>query len=158
MGLYFDVPQAQDLADLIDFAAWRSAPQADWYGFVIGAVMVAALLLGGCLIALNLRRRSFGRLRSPATDATGSIDVDVSRLAAAVARHIAELPRVEQVRPLLRVVRGQRTVMFTVQARPGVEMAALRDVLEQAERDFREAVPGIDLDTTYRVHLLSAET
>lgn len=154
VGLYFDVPPAQRMADLIHFPAWLSAPTAYWYDLAIAAVMVFSLVIGGWLIALNLRRRRFNRMRSPATDATGSIDIDILPLSTALARDIGELPRVETVRPTVGMNRNRPTVTFIIRARAGVDMPALRGVLEQAETDFREAVRDIDVDTTYLIHLL----
>ncbi len=153
VGLFFDLPVAQRLADLISFPAWFSAPQAWWYDTVIGVVMVVSLLVGGWLIILNLRRRRFGRVRSSATDATGNIDIDVARLVGAVARDVAELPLVETVRPVLTMKRHRRLVAFTIQARAGVDVPALRRVLEEAERDLREALDDIEVETTYLLHL-----
>ena len=40
---------------------------------------------------------------------------------------------------------------------PAVDVAALRAAVEAADRDFRAATPGIDVDTEYRIHLLPVE-
>lgn len=153
VGLFLDAPLAQALADRIDFPAWRSAPAQDWFDLALVAVLLVSAVLGGLLIALNLRRHRINRVFSPASDARGSIGIELAHLAEAVAGELEQHPRVGSVQAEVVDSRGRPTMTLTIQARPDADVPALVQVLEQSERELRAAVPGIDLDTVYRLHL-----
>ena len=111
------------------------------------------LCLGLWLIAANLRRRGFNRVRSSATDKTGSVDLAVARLAGAVDDSIEQFPGVTDVSHRVAMDRSRPTVTWTVTADPNVDVSRLRAELENSETDFRSAVRDMDLDTVYRLHV-----
>ena len=123
VGLYFDLPLSQGLTNVIDFPAWRAAPDQPWFDWLLVGILLVSAVLGGWLIALNLRRYRVGRVTSPASGAAGTIELNLATLAAAIAK----------------------------------ELPALRETLEQVEREFRAATPGITVTTEYRLHLLPAD-
>lgn len=157
VGLFFDVRFAQQLADFIDFPAWRSAPEQGWFDPALIALMIAALVVGGWLIALNLRTYRISRVHSPASDSTGLIDINLAALASAMADRLEAHPKVESVQHRVAESWGRPTLTLTARARAGLDVAALRAAVEAADRDFRAATPGIDVDTEYRIHLLPVE-
>lgn len=157
IGLYFDVPLAQRMADHIDFPAWRAAQQQGWFDALLAGLLVISALLGVGLIAANLRPYRIGRVPSPASGPDGYIDINLSMLADGVAAEIGRHPRVDTVQHEVREMWGRRTMTWTVRARPGVDVPALRHVLEKAEQDVRAALPGLDVDTVYRIHLYPVE-
>mgnify|MGYP000892955390 CR=1 FL=1 len=157
VGLYFDLPLSQGLTDLIDFPAWRAAPDADWFDLALAGIAVVSAVLGGWLIALNVRRYRMGRVVSPASDATGTIAINLATIAGAIARDLEEHPRVDSVLHTVVNHWDRPTMTITVRARPGADIPALRDTLEATERDFRAAVPGIAVDSVYKLHLLPPE-
>ncbi|GAB3691823.1 hypothetical protein [Corynebacterium nasicanis] len=154
VGLYLDVPLAQRLTDIINFPAWRAAPDQPWFDWALAGLMVVSALLGGWLIALNVRRYRLSRITSPTSDASGTITLNLATLAGAVAKELEEHPRVDSVLHSVTEYWNRPTMTITVRARPGADILALRETLEAAERDVRAAIPGIDVDTVYRLHLL----
>ncbi|MDO5670989.1 MAG: hypothetical protein Q4G50_13445 [Corynebacterium sp.] len=154
VGLYFDLPFSQSLTDFIDFPAWRAAPDAEWFDWVLAGIGVVSALLGGWLIALNVRRYRLGRVISPASDATGTIGVNLATIAAAIAKDLEVHPRVDSVLHTVVDHWDRPTMTITVRARSGADVPSLRDTLESAEQDFRSAVPGITVDSVYKLHLL----
>lgn len=157
IGLYLDVPAAQRLADFIDFPAWRTAQQERWFDALLAGILAVSALIGVWLISVNLRRYRIGRMSSPASGPDGYIDINLAMLAEGVAAEIGRHPRVDTVQHQVREMWGRPTMTWTVRAWPGVDVPALRRVLEDAERDVRAAVPGIDVDTVYRIHLYPVE-
>jgi hypothetical protein len=153
VGLFLDVPLAQAIAGRIDFSAWRSAPVQDWFDLVLAGILLLSAALGGLLIALNVRRYRINRVLSPSSDERGTIGIDLAALADAVARDLEEHPRVGSAHAVVADSRGRPTMTLTVHARPDADVPALVAVLGQSEREFRAAVPGIELDTVYRLHL-----
>lgn len=158
VGLFLDVPLAQDIADLIDSSAWLAAPAAGWFDPVLVVVGLLSAVLGGWLIALNLRRYRISRVTSPASDALGSIEIDLATLAAAVARQLEEHPGVESAQATVTDSWDQPTLTLTLRAHADTDVPALLRTLDQTEHEFRAAVPGIDVDTVYRIHLYAVES
>ncbi|RSZ64308.1 hypothetical protein EAH68_04715 [Corynebacterium hylobatis] len=158
VGLFLDIPLAQGLADRIDSPAWLTAPSTGWFDPVLIVVGLLSAVLGGWLIALNLRRYRIGRVVSPASDALGSIEIDLATLATAVARQLEEHPRVESVQATVTDSWDRPTLTLTLRAHADTDVPALRAALNQTERDVRAAVPGIDVDTVYRLHLYPVES
>lgn len=157
VGLFFDVRFAQQLADFIDFPTWRTAPEQGWFDPILLGLMIATLVLGGWLIALNLRTYRVSRVHSPASDATGIIDINLATLASAMADQLEGHPKIESVHHHVASYWGRTTLTLTARVRAGLDVAALRAAMEAADRDFRAATPGIDVDTEYRIHLLPVE-
>ncbi|MDO5671169.1 MAG: hypothetical protein Q4G50_14355 [Corynebacterium sp.] len=157
IGLYFDLPFSQSLTDFIDFPAWRAAPQQEWFDWLLAAIALVSAVLGGTLIAMNLRRYRLTRVSSPASDATGAIALDLSTLAAAIAKELEEHPRVDSVLHSVTEYWDKPTMTITVRARQGTDILTLVDSLQQAERDIRTATPGITVATVYKLHLLPVE-
>lgn len=157
VGLFLDVPLAEDIADRIDSSAWLSAPSSGWFDPVLVVVGMLSAVLGGWLITLNLRRYRIGRVTSPASNALGSIEIDLATLAAAVARQLEEHPRVESVQATVTDSWERPTLMLTLRAHADTDVSALRTTLDQTECELRAAIPGIDVDTVYRIHLYPVE-
>lgn len=157
VGLYFDLPLSQGLTNVIDFPAWRAAPDQPWFDWLLVGILLVSAVLGGWLIALNLRRYRVGRVTSPASGAAGTIELDLATLAAAIAKELEAHPRVDSVLHSVTRYWDRPTMTITVRARPGADIPALRDTLEQVEREFRAATPGITVTTEYRLHLLPAD-
>jgi len=154
VGLYLDLPPAQRLTDFIDFPAWRAAPGQPWFDWLLAGVLLVSAVLGGWLIALNLRRYRVSRVTSPASGTAGTIELNLATLAGAIARELEEHPRVDSVLHSVTRYWDRPTMTITVRARPGADIPALRDTLEQVEQEFRAATPGITVTTEYRLHLL----
>lgn len=153
VGLFFDVPLAQQMADRIDFSAWLAAPHQQWFDVLLVAILAVSALLGGWLIAINLQRYRINRVTSPASGTTGTIEINLATLAAAISTDLEIHPGIGSVKHHVAKSWGRPTMTLTIHVGAGVSLVWLRTVLEEAENDFRTATPGIDLATIYRVHL-----
>lgn len=153
VGLFFDIPLAQQLADQIYFPAWLAAADQRWFDVVLIAILVVSALLSFWLIAINLKRHRINRVTSPASGITGTIEMNLSTLAAAISTGLETHPGISSVKYQVARSWGRPTWTLTIHATAGVDLVWLRAVLEQAEYDLRAATPGIDLDSIYRVHL-----
>ncbi|QGU03726.1 Asp23/Gls24 family envelope stress response protein [Corynebacterium comes] len=157
IGLFLNVPFAQNLADLIDFPAWRAAPEQVWFDLALVGILLVSAVIGGFLIALNLRRYRINRVVSPTSDDRGTIELDLATLADAIAREVEELPRVDAVHANVADSWDRPTMTLTVRARADADVPALRSALSRTERQFRAATPGIDVDTIFKLHLFPVE-
>lgn len=153
-GLYIDLPLAQRIADALDPPAWRQISGSAWLDPVLAGIAVVTASVGGWLIALNVRSWRVSRVTSPASDETGTIEVNLATLASAVAADLGEHPRVESVTWSVVESWDRPTMTVTVRARAGADIRALIGTLEKTERAVRQALPGIDLDTVFALHLL----
>lgn len=157
VGLFFDVPLAQAIADRIDFPAWLAAPHGPWFDLILAAILLVSAAVGGGLIALNLRRYRISRVPSPTSDDRGSIEIDLHTLATAIARDLEEHPRIDSVHAGVVNSWDRPTLTLTLRAHADADIPALRATLDQTEREFRAATPGIDVDTCYKLHLFPIE-
>lgn len=157
VGLFFDVPVAQAIADRIDFPAWLAAPGKPWFDLVLAAILLVSAAIGGGLIALNLRRYRITRVPSPASDDRGSIAIDLNALAAAIAGDLAEHARIDSVQATVVNSWDRPTLTLTLRVHADIDVPALWSTLNQTEREFRQATPGIDVDTCYKLHLFPLE-
>ncbi|GAB2501656.1 hypothetical protein CATRI_01940 [Corynebacterium atrinae] len=153
IGLFFNVPLAQGLADNINFAAWRSAPDQRWFNAVLTLILVFSAAFGGWLIALNLRRYRVSRVYSPSSSPAGDIEINLATLATAIAHELEADSRIDSVDHVVSRNFGQTIMTLTVWTTPSVDMAELSSHLRSTEGDLRAALPGIDVITRYRVHL-----
>lgn len=157
IGVALSVPFATDLSDRLDPSIFDKAYDTVWYLVALWAVVILGVLLGLWWIAVNLRRRGFNRVRSNASSEDGTIHVNLTRVAAAIDEQIKDYPRVTQVSHRVAMDRSRPTVTWTVRAEAEADVAGLRQVIEASEVDFREAMPGIDVDSTYKIHLAPVE-
>lgn len=153
VGLFFDIPLAQQIADRIDFSAWLAAPQQQWFDALLVTILIVSALLGFRLIAINLHRHRIGRVTSPASGTTGTIEINLATLAAAIATDLEIHPSIGSVKHHVAKSWGRPTMTLTIHVGAGMSLVWLRTVLEEAENDFQAATPGIDVDTIYLVHL-----
>lgn len=153
VGLFFNWPLAQSLADNIHFAAWRSAPDQGWFNAVLSLIMVASAAFGIWLIAVNVRRYRISRVYSPSSSTAGDIEINLATLASAVARQLEEDSRIDSVDHVVARSFGHNIMTLTLWAEPTVALPDLCSHLRETERDLRAALPGIDVTTRYRVHL-----
>lgn len=157
-ALRFDCPPAKDLARRVDTQRIAEVPQQGWYLYLLIGILVVSVILGLWIIIANIRPHGFNRVRSSASAPEGTIGLTMAKIADGVGESIEhQVPRVESVRQKVSVDRNRPTVRWTINAHPGIRLEQLRAVLEQSERDFREAIRDVDVDTTYRLHVQPAD-
>lgn len=156
-ALWAGCAPAQNLLDRFDHDAVAAFPDSRWYTLTLVAVLILGVVLGLWLIIANLRAHRFARTASPASNKAGTIELDLNRLAGAIDDALEAEPRVERVRHRAALDRSRPTITWTVTADPNVDLPRLRTVVEETERDFRDAVSGVDVLTRYRIHLEPVE-
>ncbi|MCF4005885.1 alkaline shock response membrane anchor protein AmaP [Corynebacterium uropygiale] len=157
-ALRFNCPPAQELGKRVDTKLIAGIPGESWYLYLLIGILVVSIIIGLWLIIANIRPHGFNRVRSSASAPEGTIGLTMGKIADAVGESIErQVPRVESVSQKVSVDRNRPTVRWTITAHPGVRLEQLRSVLEQSERDFREAIRDVDVDTTYRLHVQPAD-
>ncbi|MDU0478677.1 hypothetical protein QVA66_05440 [Staphylococcus chromogenes] len=157
IGLYFDIPAAQRLADAADLHSWLSVPEQDWYLPAVIAAGLVALVATFFIIAMNLKSNRIRRINTVATNQAGSIDLDVSAIAAAVADSFEDLPRVIRAHSLVQVDRGHHIMTITVTADPSASLSRLTTLAEQANHDIVQAIGVPDMVIRFKFHFAPVE-
>lgn len=153
VALWGGCPPAEELLNRFDHDAVAAFPDSRWYTLTLVAVLILGVILGLWLIIANLRAHRFSRSPSPASNRAGTIELDLNRLAGAIDDALEEQPRVQRVRHRAALDRSRPTITWTLVADPNVDLPTLRQTVEATERDFRDAVGEVDVDTRYRIHL-----
>ncbi len=150
--LWLDIPEANDLADQINLTAVEGVEQHTGYEVALWVTAILGVLLGLWFLIANLRRRSFNKVPSDASNEDGTIDLSISQIASAVSSWIEKYPRVESVSHKVAMDRKRPTVTWRVDAQPTADVAGLKQYLEETETDFRHAVQNVDVDTRFLIH------
>lgn len=153
VGLYHNVPIAQQLADEAQFRDWLTIPDRPWF---VAAISIAAFLVVLGVLAgiyLNLRSYRIRRVPTPATTSDGSIDIDLASMANAAASTFREVPRVAKTQANVTEIRGHRLVSITVLADPQVSLSALNTQAEMVESDLRAALGGLETEIRFMFHV-----
>lgn len=141
----------------IDHDAIDDALASRYFPLGLIAATVVAAVAGGWLIVANLRRRTINRMASPLSGDGGEIQVSTARVAAAVGEGLKSFEGVADVRHSVAWDRGNPTATWSISAQPGVDMRALVAEIEQTDVDVHEALAGIELATSYKLHLRPVE-
>lgn len=148
----------QRLTDRLDASMLSGAEDSPWFLVTLWATMLLGVILGLWWIAANLRRRGFNRLRSQASSAHGSIDISMARMASAVDESLEEVRGVTRVRHRVAMDRSRRTIAWTIRAEATTNLVELREAIERSEEDLRAALPGMDVDSVYKINLAPVAT
>ncbi|PRQ10936.1 hypothetical protein C1Y63_08715 [Corynebacterium sp. 13CS0277] len=153
IGLYFDEPHAQQVADWLHLSQWPAAYDWEYLPVSLLGGGIAAILLGLWIVLANLGRRRIGRQDSSATTALGTISVNVGSIADAMAQSLSAQPKVTRANAKVVNDRKVKTLELTVTAEPTVDLASLKRAIAQQEAAFRSAVRDMDIASSYRIHL-----
>lgn len=155
--VHFDVQFAKDLALWRDPQAWQALPEQDWYEYLLWGVLAGTIIIGLWLIVINLRRRTFSRVDSSASDTTGNITMHVAHIAQAVTAQLEMDTDITSAKHKVSIDRQRPTIEFTINARPEADLAKLNDMIESSETDLRDAIEDVDIDTVYLLHMNKVE-
>lgn len=148
----FNVEFAEYLAEWVDHDTWRTLGENSWWVWVLAGASALLLIIGLWLIVVNLRHRRFNNVESAASNEEGAISASMNAIATAVAKDLDALEGVDRVERLVAYDRARPTLQYTVVANPDTPLERLTNAVETNERDFREAFPDADLDTSYKLH------
>lgn len=154
----FGLPLAHRLGDFYDSAKMEAFFASPWYPVALIVLVVALAVLAPWWIVANLRQHNFNRLSAGERHESGGITIATARVADTAAETLQSIEHVLKVRTTARMDRGRPTITWTISAAPYVSLAELTREVEQCERDVREALPGMDLDTRYLLQLRPVST
>lgn len=155
--VHFDVQFAKDLALWRDPEAWKTLPEQDWYEYLLWGVLAGSIIIGLWLIIINLRRRTFPRLGSSASDEDGEITLHIGHIAKAMTAQLETDSDISSAKHKVSIDRKRPTIEFTITARPEADLSKLNDMIETSEDDLRDAIDDVDIDTVYRLHMNKVE-
>ncbi|KQB84334.1 hypothetical protein [Corynebacterium oculi] len=153
IAAWLEFEPTQQWIERIDASVLADAQESPWFLVALWATMILGIILGLWWIAANLRRRGFNRQRSQASSTQGSIDISLTRMASAVGEALEEVPGVTRVRHKATVDRSRPTIAWTIRGEATTNLVELRSAIEQNEDDLRAALPGIDVDSVYKINL-----
>lgn len=157
-GLAAGLPAAETIADALSSGSLESTVAEPWFpaAALFGGIVLAAL--GAWLAVANLRRRGFNIVRSRESGDLGSVTLSLNRIAAAVASVLEEREGVTRVPTRVAMDRRRPTMEWTIDAEAGVPLLELAGDIDQAEEDLRVAIPGVEVDSRFRVRLAPVPT
>lgn len=154
IGLFFNAPYSQRLADRIDNQLWLGAYHQEWFIFAAIAVVLLSILFSVLIITSNLRRHRITRVSSDASTPQGLIAYNLNQIGRAVTETLDDpFIHINSVSHKEWINRGRATMEFTIHAEGTINVEDLIPVIEQAESDIRSAVEDLDLDIVFKIHL-----
>lgn len=152
------VPLAHELAGRISLAKIDAFVHSTWYPIATLLSALVAGVAGVWLIVANLRRHSFNKIASQNSSDDGLITVATLQVAKAAGEQLTQHPDIVSVDTSTRIDRGRPTITWTVHAVPDVQLQQVVDLISLTESDIREALPGVDADTRFLLHLQPVPT
>lgn len=153
IALHFNNPYAQYATEFADQDAWRTLSDAHAYPWILGLIGIVALILGLWLILSNFTRKTINRVPSSASNQDGNISLALGRIADAIAETFEDIPFVENAGASVKEFRDRPVMDFIITADPRVNSVQIRDRIEQANLDLREAIRDVDVDSRFRLHM-----
>ena len=131
---------------------WAGIPEQSWYIYVLIATGIIALFLGLWLTITNVRSHRFNAVESAVSDDAGSVTTLFNSAGQGIAQSLAQQPGIQSAKSKVSVIEKQQTLTFTVLAQATTELTDVRRLVEETERDFREAFPDAAVRTVYNLH------
>lgn len=128
---------------------WLHQP---WLPYLLAAVALITSFAGMWLVVINVRSHRFNVVPSPASDDIGSIEIAVSGITSGACQWLASHEAITKAERVVSLERGRPTVTFTLICDPETDFTTASQLACRVEEDLRGSLPGIDLDTVYRVH------
>lgn len=153
IALHFNNPYAQYATEFADQEAWRTLSDAPAYPWILGLIGIVAIILGLWLILSNFTRKTVNRVPSSASNKDGNITLALGRVADAIAETFEDIPFVENAGASVKEFRDRPIMDFTITADPRVNSVQIRERIEQANLDLREAIRDVDVDSRFRLHM-----
>ncbi|MDO4927883.1 MAG: hypothetical protein Q3976_02265 [Corynebacterium sp.] len=145
---YFDIPWLQDnanLADLVDLNVLHDIdPENSGYQLTLAAVAIIGIAWGLHFLWANLRPNRVRRV--PIIEGNGT--VGLNDVADMVASDLAEVDGVISTRVKVFADSGERIARINITT-AAYALSTLDHAVQQAERDFRAALPEVDFSTEY---------
>ncbi|GAA2058953.1 alkaline shock response membrane anchor protein AmaP [Williamsia deligens] len=147
------VRQVRDQLDKVDLSWFERAPREGWWLYVLIGIAVGGILIGLLLLALNSRPRKTGAVVLPGSDASGTLSVNPSKIAAAVADDLERHRLVSSTRSRAVDDRKRKLVEVTVVADADRDFAELAELVGRAEQQVAAALPGSEIRPRFQIHL-----
>lgn len=146
-------PLGAQLAGLADLGAIDSLMASSWYPLLLVVIVALTGFVGLWLLGANLKRNSFNLLAAGESSDIGQLSLSTTQMARATAAQIARHSDVTSTETSTRLDRGEHVVTITVFATPEVRLRSLLNAIEEADSDFRDATPGLDVRTRFLLKL-----
>ena len=101
----------------------------------------------------NFTRKTVNRVPSSASNKDGNITLALGRVADAIAETFEDINFVENAGASVKEFRDRPIMDFTITADPRVNSVQIRERIEQANLDLREAIRDVDVDSRFRLHM-----
>ncbi|QCB27679.1 alkaline shock response membrane anchor protein AmaP [Corynebacterium endometrii] len=150
--LHFDVPLAVEASRWVDHDAWAAVPGAGWWPWALAGASLLLLFCGLWLLIANLRPHKLDRVVSEASSDKGKITASIQGIAEGISQSLAQHPNIVKCDRKVALDRKRPTLTFTVTSAAEMHPKQLRELIEQTERDFRAALPDVEVETVYRLH------
>ncbi len=129
IALWADMPLAHSLALRMDRLWYFTAPQQQWWPWVLGAAALVCALVGIALIVAVTRPRPH-RVTELAQRSLGRLSVNPDAVADAIASSIEGIDGVSKAQANARKIAGVPTISITITIDAHTDVGALRALLE----------------------------
>lgn len=153
-ALYWPIPWVSEQVSRLDRAVVGEVPAAPWFTAASVAALIILLVLGVWLVVSTIRNRAFSFAdASPTVADQGTTVLNLQRIGEAACKHLESNEMVDSATVTVSRIGRRPTATFRVVAQPSYRFADVAAVLEAADRDLADALPGTDLDTVYKLEL-----
>lgn len=145
IGLYFNVPAAENISGSVDRDFWAGLTERDNYTTILIVTGAVLGLIGVLLVGLNIERKRLSRTASPASATTGTIRTSPADIASAVAQTFEKRGDVRSAS--YRAAQDRRTDIIEIRLRIPAEadITGIAEECRQASDDIAAALPGQDV-------------
>ncbi|MEH3153786.1 MAG: hypothetical protein PGN29_00040 [Gordonia paraffinivorans] len=147
------IQQVRDQLDKIDLSWFDRTPDQSWWLYVLIGIAVVGILVGLLLLGMNSRPRRTGPVVLPGSDESGTLSVNPSKIAAAVADDLERHRLVTSTRSRAVDDRKRKMLEITVEADSNRDFAEIVEVVGKAEQQVAAALPGSEIRPRFQIHL-----
>ena len=143
----------RDQLDKIDLSWFDRTPDQSWWLYVLIGIAVVGIVLGLLLLGMNSRPRKTGSVVLPGSDESGTLSVNPSKIAGAVADDLERHRLITSARSRAVDDRKRKMLEITVEAESDRDFGDIVEVVGKAEQQIAAALPGSEIRPRFQIHL-----